>query len=77
MNADLNRCLTRAELCDLLKISENTSRRMDRDGSGPRPVRLSPRVVRYPIAEVAQFMRVSGMSAPAELRPGFDLPTGL
>ena len=60
-------CLTRDDLCRVLKISPKTSRRMDRDGTGPRGVRLSPRIVRYPVAEVVGFMRAHGLAVPAEV----------
>lgn len=77
MSTPLERCLTRDDLSRMLGVSTRTVRRMDRDGSGPKPMQLGRRVVRYHPDEVEQFMRVSGMSAPAELRPGFDLPAGL
>lgn len=68
-------CLTRAELCDLLRISPRASRKMDRDGTGPRPLRVSPRLTRYPVTEVEAFMRSSGLGASAECR--FDAPAEL
>lgn len=80
MSVDLSRCLTRLELCDLLKITPSASRRMDRAGTGPRPIRISPRAVRYAPAEVAEFMSTAGLSPPAELsvgRDGIALPGSL
>lgn len=77
MSTPLERCLTRDDLSRMLGVSTRTVRRMDRDGSGPKPMQLGRRVVRYHPDEVAQFMSGIGVSTPAELRPGFNLPTCL
>ncbi|GJE51811.1 hypothetical protein GOFOIKOB_4875 [Methylobacterium tardum] len=77
MNIRLKQCLTRPDLSGMLGVSTRTLRRMDRDGTGPRPIRVGPHTVRYAPAEVAEFMNAAGLSAPAELtagRNGFALP---
>lgn len=69
MSSDsLGQCLTREELCGLLRITLETSRKMDREGTGPRPIRVSPRIVRYPLSEVTAFMNAAGLEAPPEVR---------
>lgn len=49
--------LTRAELCGRLHISRATSYRLEREGYLPRPVRLGPAIVRWPIAEIEDLER--------------------
>ncbi len=77
MNLEHDRCLTRDDLSRMLGVSARTVRRLEREGNAPKPIRIGYRTVRYHPDEVTQFMRVNGMSAPAELRPGFDLPGAL
>lgn len=77
MRSQHERCLTRDDLSRMLGVSTRTVQRLEREGNGPKPMRLGYRTVRYHPDEVAQFMSGIGVSTPAELRPGFDLPGGL
>jgi predicted DNA-binding transcriptional regulator AlpA len=77
MRLEQERCLTRDDLSRMLGVSTRTVRRIEREGNGPKQIRLGYRTVRYHPDEVAQFMSGIGVSTPAELRLGFGLPSAL
>jgi predicted DNA-binding transcriptional regulator AlpA len=50
------RVLTRRETAMYLGLSESTLERLDRDGIGPRRVRLSTRRVEYPLQGIEEWL---------------------
>ena len=48
--------LTRGETARLLKVTPQTLRAWQEHGHGPRPIALSPKVVRYRRDDVAAFL---------------------
>lgn len=58
--------LPRGEVADLLGLTPKTLREMERNGSGPEVVRVSPRRALYPREGILRFLqsRVRGGAAP-------------
>lgn len=54
------RMRTRAEVADLLGVTEQTLRDWERAGRGPEVIRFSPKVARYPADAVKRFVMASG-----------------
>lgn len=52
----MDQLLTPAEVANMLGISEITLKRYRLDGSGPQPVFISPRIIRYNPQVVADWL---------------------
>ncbi len=54
------RMKTRAEVADLLGVTEKTLREWERAGTGPEVVRFSKKIARYPADAVIRFAKAQG-----------------
>ena len=52
-----------AEVCDFLKIDNETLKKWRRTGRGPRPFQLSHSLIRYKVSDVLAWVEARGASA--------------
>jgi predicted DNA-binding transcriptional regulator AlpA len=56
--------MTEQEVADLLRVSLSAVKRLRFSGKGPRYIRISERVVRYPRRGVLDWMQQGGAEEP-------------
>jgi predicted DNA-binding transcriptional regulator AlpA len=56
--------MTEQEVADLLRVSLSAVKRLRFKGTGPRYIRISQRVVRYPRKDVLDWMQRGGVEEP-------------
>lgn len=69
MNATLSdpdRIISPSQFCQLVGISETTRWRQQRNGEGPKAIRLSPRRIGYRASDVASWLQARHTEAGAE-----------